>query len=221
MSGALVLFDVDGTLLLTHDEVYVEANRDALRDVWGIAPDGTDVPGQTALAHTRQALRAAGLDDGDIDPKLDVWCEAFSRRYVELLAHADTTAWQLAPRAAAVISALEHRALLTGNPEPVARARLERLGLAGLFGTNGGAFGCEREQRIDLFALARTRADDWPAERTVAVGDTPVDVSSAHAAGARCVAVASGAYDAAALAAADRVISTLADLPAALQHLSL
>ena len=49
MSGALVLFDVDGTLLLTHDEVYVEANRDALRDVWGIAPDGTDVPGQTAL----------------------------------------------------------------------------------------------------------------------------------------------------------------------------
>jgi len=45
VSGALVLFDVDGTLLLTHDEVYVEANRDALRDVWGIAPDGTDVPG--------------------------------------------------------------------------------------------------------------------------------------------------------------------------------
>lgn len=221
MSGALVLFDVDGTLLLTHDEVYLEANRDALRDVWGIAPDGTDVPGQTALAHTRQALRAAGLDDGDIDPKLDVWCEAFSRRYVELLAHADTTAWQLAPGAAAVISALEHRALLTGNPEPVARARLERLGLAGLFGTNGGAFGCEREQRIDLFALARARADDWPAERTVAVGDTPVDVSSAHAAGARCVAVASGAYDAAALAAADRVISTLAELPAALQHLPL
>ena len=55
----------------------------------------------------------------------------------------------------------------------------------------------------------------------MAVGDTPVDVSSAHAAGARCVAVASGAYDAAALAAADRVISTLAELPAALQHLPL
>jgi len=31
----LVLFDVDGTLLLTHDEVYVEANRDALVAVWG------------------------------------------------------------------------------------------------------------------------------------------------------------------------------------------
>ncbi len=29
----LVLFDVDGTLLLTHDEVYVEANRLALINV--------------------------------------------------------------------------------------------------------------------------------------------------------------------------------------------
>jgi hypothetical protein len=40
----LVLFDVDGTLLLTHDEVYVEANRLALTEVYGSAPAGPDVP---------------------------------------------------------------------------------------------------------------------------------------------------------------------------------
>ena len=31
----LVLFDVDGTLLLNHDGVYVEANRLALTEVYG------------------------------------------------------------------------------------------------------------------------------------------------------------------------------------------
>ena len=55
----LVLFDVDGTLLLTHDEVYVEANRLALTEVYGAAPEGADVPGDTATAHTRRALAAA------------------------------------------------------------------------------------------------------------------------------------------------------------------
>ena len=55
----LVLFDVDGTLLLTHDEVYVEANRLALNDVYGAAPEGPDVPGDTATAHTRRALTDA------------------------------------------------------------------------------------------------------------------------------------------------------------------
>ena len=57
----LVLFDVDGTLLLTHDEVYVEANRLALTEVYGDAPEGPDVPGDTATAHTRRALTAAGF----------------------------------------------------------------------------------------------------------------------------------------------------------------
>jgi hypothetical protein len=35
-----VLFDVDGTLLLTHDEVYVEASRLAVEAVFGIAAEG-------------------------------------------------------------------------------------------------------------------------------------------------------------------------------------
>lgn len=219
MTRTLVLFDVDGTLLLTHDEVYVEANRDALLAVWGTAPEAADVPADTALEHTRRALRAAGFADDAIDRGLPSWCEAFSARYVELLERADTSHWRRAPAAAEAIRALPDRALLTGNPEPVARARMERLGLGDLFAPGSGAFGCERERRIDLFALALARAGNWPAERSVAVGDTPRDVSSAHAAGGRCVAVTTGAYDAEALAKADAVIGTLAELQAALERI--
>jgi hypothetical protein len=58
-----VLFDVDGTLLLTHDEVYMEASRLALEAVYGTYADGPDIPGDTAPAHIRRAPsgRAIGL----------------------------------------------------------------------------------------------------------------------------------------------------------------
>jgi phosphoglycolate phosphatase-like HAD superfamily hydrolase len=215
----LVLFDVDGTLLLTHDEVYVEANRDALEAVWGTAPEGPDVPGDTALAHTRRALSGAGFTDREIDAGLDRWCAAFSARYVELLREADTSHWRTPRDAARTLARIEGRALLTGNPETVARARLQRLDLAEQFPDGQGAFGCEREHRVDLFELARERAGGWPAELTVAVGDTPLDVSSAHSAGSRCVAVTSGAYGPDELADADEVIGALTELPLALAKL--
>jgi len=215
----LVLFDVDGTLLLTHDEVYVEANRLALNEVYGAAPDGPDVPGDTATAHTRGALAAAGFSTEQIDAGLARWCKAFEAQYVRLLAAADTSNWEVGPGAHAAVAATAHPALLTGNPPAVAHARMQRLGLATYFPPGHGAFGCEREQRTELFALARERAGDWPAERTIGVGDTPLDVSSAHEAGCRCVAVTTGRYDRAELEAADVVIATLHDLQAAVAAL--
>jgi phosphoglycolate phosphatase len=216
----LVLFDVDGTLLLTHDEVYVDANRVALLEVYGAAPEGADVPGDTATAHTRRALAAAGFSQTEIDAGLQRWCELFSAEYVRLLGSADTSNWELAPGAQEALAALEHPAMLTGNPPAVAHARMERLGLNGYFPIGQGAFGCERERRVELFALARERAGDWPAERTVAVGDTPIDISSAHDAGCRCIAVTTGRYGRHQLAAADVVIPELTQLAGALLALS-
>jgi phosphoglycolate phosphatase len=215
----LVLFDVDGTLLLTHDEVYVEANRLALTEVYGSAPEGADVPGDTATAHTRRALAAAGFTATQIDAGLLRWCETFSANYLRLLAEADTSNWELGPGAHEAIAGLDRPALLTGNPPAVAHARMERLGLATYFPPGQGAFGCEREQRTELFALALERAGDWPAERTVAVGDTPIDVSSAHAAGCHCIAVTTGAYARHQLASADVVIPDLTQLAPALDAL--
>jgi phosphoglycolate phosphatase-like HAD superfamily hydrolase len=89
---------------------------------------------------------------------------------------------------------------------------MERLGLAEFFPPGQGAFGCERENRIELFDLARERAGNWMSERTVAVGDTPLDVSSAHAAGCRCVGVTTGNYGRDELADADAVIADLGEL---------
>jgi phosphoglycolate phosphatase-like HAD superfamily hydrolase len=216
----LVLFDVDGTLLLSHDELYVQANADALREVYGVTGvRHPDDPGDTALHYTRLVLEAAGFDRAQIDEGLERWCAAISRRYVELLTRADTDDWKIAPGAAAILARIPHRALLTGNPEAIARARLQRMGLAEFFAEEEGAYGCERERRTALIDLALARAGDWTADRSVAVGDTPRDIHTAREAGARCIAVATGAFDREQLAAADRVIDALAELPNALASL--
>ena len=108
-------------------------------------------------------------------------------------------------------------ALLTGNPEPVARTRMRRLGLDRFFAPGTGAFGCEAERRSDLVRLARRRAGDPPLSEVVLVGDTPRDVEGALDAGIRAIAVATGEYGQAELSGAEHVLGALSELPAALR----
>ena len=208
----LVLFDVDGTLFLTHDPLFGQALYEAVEDVYGLrlaadAFDESDHPGQTTLKTIRELT--------GMDKQLVRCCERTAERYLELLSGADTRDWEAAPHVRKTLEQLgerAHVALLTGNPEPVARARMDRLALEGIFPPGQGAFGCEREHRIDLIALARTRAGNHAADETWTVGDTPTDISSARAAGVRCVGVASGRFDEADLAGADFVIHDLDEL---------
>ena len=130
------------------------------------------------------------------------------------------------PGVRALLDALAPRddaflALLTGNFEGGARVKLEYFDLWRYF--NCGAFGDETLERNDLLstALARVKARGGPAAApsdVVIVGDTPLDVAVAQAGGVRSVAVATGGYDAATLAAAgaDVVLEDFADLTAAL-----
>jgi phosphoglycolate phosphatase len=217
----LVLFDVDKTLFLNSDPLMGQATTEAIEDVWGLPLPGTAIrsvnhAGQTATRITRELLRLEGLSDEEIDAGLARWCEVASRRYLDLLAEADTSDWRAPEGTAEALAQIEHRALLTGNPEPVARARMEKLGLADFFPPGQGAFGCDAEDRATLIGIARERAGDWPREQTVAVGDTEADVAGARAAGIHVV----GFGDDPALGEADAVIQSMAELPAALERLS-
>ena len=82
--------------------------------------------------------------------------------------------------------------------------------LADLFPPGQGAFGCEAEDRAELIGIARHKAGDWPADRTVAVGDTQTDMAGARAAGIKVVGFGTG------LDEADAVIERIDELPAAL-----
>jgi phosphoglycolate phosphatase len=197
----LALFDVDGTLFLTDDPLSSEALLATLRDVYAVNPpedavEQVDHRGQTAKRIARLVLNDEGIDDAAVDERLDECCRRFAARYVTVLAAADTSAWRAAPGADEALTRLQaagvRLALLTGNPEPMARARMFRLGLERFFPEGQGAFGCESESRIELIELARRRADGWPAEQTVELGDTRRDETTALAAGIRALHVEAG-----------------------------
>src|SRR6266516_3931722 len=221
----LALFDVDGTLLLNHDQLALEAFLETLSEHFPVelprdALDRVDHPGQTALRIARLVLRKAGVRDDQIDEGLGSWCTQFAERYLELLADADTSRWEAAPGAASALLRLEdggiRLALLTGNPESMAHARMERLALSGFFPYGQGAFGCDGETKGELIALARNRAGDWPARETVAVGDTRRDAESAHESGVRSIAVSSGRDEAGSFPLADAICDDLGAVAAQL-----
>lgn len=200
MSGLLALFDLDGTLFLTHDPLNGRALVATLNEVYGVdvtadAIANVEHRGLTAKRIARNVLHAIRVADPAIDARLDRWCEAFAERYLELLVEADTSGWEARPGAAEALARLQAEgvrlALVTGNPEPMARARLQRLRLERFFPGGQGAFGCEAEERAALLELARERAGDWPAAATAEIGDAPADVASAKAAGFRSIAITS------------------------------
>jgi len=90
---------------------------------------------------------------------------------------------------------------------------MERLGLARFFPLGQGAFGCESERREQLILDALERAGVRP-ERAVEVGDTPVDVSSAHM--AQIHSIAFGGCHPERVAQADAVVDSMAELAAVL-----
>ena len=198
MTPLLALLDVDGTLFLTHDPLSSLALRETLAERYSIelpedAVEHVDYAGQTSLRIARLVLLSAGVEEPD---GLAEWCDRFAARYVDLLQGSDTSDWRAAPGAEPALERLEiagaRLALLTGNPEPMARARMEKLGLARFFQLGQGAFGCESESRVELIELARHRAGDWPAEQTVELGDTRRDEETARRAGIHAVHVEAG-----------------------------
>jgi phosphoglycolate phosphatase-like HAD superfamily hydrolase len=90
----------------------------------------------------------------------------------------------------------------TGNIEPGARLKLGRAGIAERFAFGG--YGRDSEVCSELLRVGAergARAVGAPVEacRVVVIGDTLKDVAAAHAMGAECLAVATGAFSAAAL----------------------
>jgi phosphoglycolate phosphatase len=219
----LLLFDIDGTLLLKAAGEHREALHDAVREVYGVDVPDAEVPvaGRTDRAIVRSILELAGLDGARIDADADAWvaaaCAAYAKRCPEDLRRT------LAPGAVASLQELHaaghELSLVTGNLEPIARLKLDRAGLGAFFPAGQGGFGSDREDRGALPGLARERAGGRPRDATAVIGDTPLDIACARADGVHCVAVATGAYPADALGDADAVVHGLGDVAGALAGL--
>ena len=213
-----MLWDIDGTLVDSAGH-----GRHAFDDAYR-AVTGREPPGPVAMAGRTDRQIALAMLEGtpaalpDLLEELMLGLErreAAIRREGRALPGAEEALRALAARSATVQS------LLTGNLAANAAVKLGAFGLERWLDLDVGGYGSDpHEARSDLVAVARERAAAKyaPAVDTVLVGDTPLDVSAAHEAGARAVAVASGPYGVEELrdSGADAVLEDLADTAAVL-----
>jgi phosphoglycolate phosphatase len=207
--AVLLLFDIDGTLLLRASADHAAALRDALEHVYGAVPQGrVPAAGRTDTAIARDLAALAGVSGERFDAGLGdfraVCAEAFALRCPPSLDE------HLAPGIAELLEGIAGRdgvelSLVTGNYEGIARLKLERAGIGHHFRAGQGGFGSDSEHRDELPPIARARAGGYPRERTIVIGDTPLDIACARADGLRVLAVATGSFGAEALRDADGV----------------
>lgn len=223
----LVLFDIDGTLVLTGRAGLRAMNR-ACEEILGHrdALDGVPVAGRTDWIILHDALRQIGRDLDD-----DLFTRLRDRYLTHLREEIDRPAEgvkAVMPGIRLLLDELQARAdvflgLLTGNFEQGARIKLEHFGLWEYF--RCGAFGDDHSDRNALVPFAVERAgrfglDAAPAD-VIVVGDTPHDIACAHAAGALPVGVATGSFTVEQLRASggDIVFEDLSDTAAFLRLL--
>jgi phosphoglycolate phosphatase len=224
----LILFDIDGTLVLTGRAGLRAMNR-ACADIVGHdnAMAGTEFAGRTDWSILADVMRH---HDKPFDPPL---LERLSRRYAAHLAEEiqlpGTGIKDVMPGIRPLLDALQRRddvalGLLTGNFIDGARIKLGYFDLWKYF--PWGAFGGDSANRNDLVPVAMRRAREAgiaevEPHRVIVVGDTPNDVECARVAGALPVAVATGSYTVEQLrqTGADVVFKDLSDTQAFLQLL--
>jgi phosphoglycolate phosphatase-like HAD superfamily hydrolase len=209
-SSKLVLFDIDGTILLSSG-----AGR---RAIVGAITEEIGNPG--SLNHIRfggktdpqivaELLAAAGHQEPPSSSRLDLIC----RRYVELLAtelDRPTTRTHVMPGVHRLLDRLENEksvilGLLTGNLAEGARLKL-RAAEIDPARFQVGAYGSDAAHRPDLPPIAARRAARFfghepRGDAVVIIGDTPADIACGSCLQARALAVATGDYSVADLQA--------------------
>ncbi|HXW07666.1 MAG TPA: HAD family hydrolase [Vicinamibacterales bacterium] len=197
----LVLFDIDGTLVLTGG-AGVRAMTRACDELIGNsdALDGIPVAGRTDWVILHDALARLGRE---LD---EVLFAGLRERYLQHLRHEILQPGRgvhaVMPGIREILDELDARqdvflGLLTGNFEQGARIKLEHFDLWRYF--RCGAFGDDSPDRNALvpFALERARGcglPEIPSDRIYVVGDTPHDVACARAVGAVPLGVATGSF---------------------------
>ena len=200
----LLLFDIDGTLILTGGAGIRALDR-AFSKVYGVenAMAGIRPHGKTDPAIVREILLGCGRKDQ---------VEEATRRilddYVEFLQDEvqRTEKYHVLPGIQSFLEKFHERpdlsfGLATGNVERGARIKLERGDLNRYF--RFGGFGSDSESRAELVRAGAGKCGQIIVpEDTFVIGDTPLDILAGKAAGFRTVGVATSDYSKADLEAA-------------------
>jgi phosphoglycolate phosphatase len=216
---ALVLFDIDGTLVRRAGPHHRDALVHGVRKVIGLesTTDGIPVQGMLDPDILTIMMRRAGASSAEIRSAMpEIW-RAAERYYLRVCPVLED---RHCPGVAPVLERLTRRGILlglvTGNLTRIGWRKLGRAGLSGYF--RFGAFGEMAATRTGLarMAIRQARREEWIARGTPVslIGDSPADVAAAHGSRACAIAVATGLTPAAQLAALgpDFLLRSLRDL---------
>jgi phosphoglycolate phosphatase-like HAD superfamily hydrolase len=196
----IVLFDIDGTLLLS-DGAGRRAMERALVETFGVAgPKSYRYGGKTDRLIVREKMRLEGFDDAAIDAAVDATVRAYLRNLQREI-DADPAALRALPGVFALLEAVEAHeglvlGLLTGNVVAGADLKLRAVQIdPARFRV--GAFGSDHEQRPMLPPIAQARASallgrDIGGDRLIIIGDTEHDMTCGQGVGAKAIGVATG-----------------------------
>src|SRR5579884_2644073 len=203
--NALVLFDIDGTLVRRAGPHHRDALVEAVRRVTGVrtSMDGVPVAGMLDPDILRTMMHNAGIPRADIREAMPEVIETAQRVYLRTC---PVLTRRVCPGARRVLQSLTRDGfvlgLVTGNLTRIGWKKMERAGLRGFF--RFGAFGETARNRAGLArnAIRHARAQGWIDRRAsvALIGDHLNDIGAARANGIRSVAVATGVLDAALLA---------------------
>lgn len=223
----LLLFDIDGTLVLTGG-AGGRAMLRAFTDLFGFS-DGLGsiaMAGRTDAWIVAQMAAAHGMTVGDAEVR--AFHEIYLRYLTQEIQEPGPRKGVL-PGVRPLLDRLSVRddvflALLTGNYRRGAEIKLTYFDLWRYFET--GAFGDSARDRNGLLwaALDNVAAAGGPhvkPSEVVVIGDTPLDIAVAVAGGARSLGVATGSYDVDTLleSGADAAVPDLGDLEAVMAAL--
>lgn len=192
----LILFDIDGTLLLTggagriaFEKVFLELF--GVENAWGdLVPDGKTDPAIIEEIAGRVLGRS-------IQPsEYDTICRNYLQHFHRELALCER--FRVLPGVTQLLPQLQGRCALgvaTGNFQEAAWAKLQTGKLRDYFAFGG--FGCDSVNRTELTRRAIERAvettgREFQPEKILLVGDTPLDVRVGKELGVKTLAVATG-----------------------------
>jgi phosphoglycolate phosphatase len=215
-----VLFDIDGTLLVTGGAGAVAWQR-AFRELYGVDadveehthagmtdPEIAEIVFREVIGRDGEEAERAAAIAGYLSHLEDAVKESSGYRVMPGIE-------ELLPRLVAAGTLL---GIVTGNIESAAHIKLARANLNRFFAFGG--YGSDSRDRTELTGKALERGAtvagsplDLPA--TIAVGDTPRDVKAGHGAGIRVAGVATGRYSVEELreAGADWAIPDVSSFP--------
>jgi phosphoglycolate phosphatase len=194
---ALILFDIDGTLLRRAGPAHRESLERAVLRVTGLpsTTDGIPVAGMLDRDILRLMMSAVGLSPKTIRESMPAVMETAMRIYPR---RCPDLRRKVCPGVRGFLRALRRRgaicALVTGNLSRIGWTKMRRAGIEEHF--RFGAFAEQAESRAALAALAirHARRKGWidRDSKIALVGDHPNDVAAARRNGIVSVAVGTG-----------------------------